>query len=162
MFAVPASFVSFILQAWSNLRGIKGLACSLVEHFFCQMLPSPRIFNFHVTQIFILLSADFFRYVIQICSLQSICLRVCVCVWKACWVRWLSQQNLQGNAKSKRARGLKSGVLKNAWTKTPSIPSPSNEIKRHHVVDDDADNLSSSALIPRQDSDRRTGYHGTL
>lgn len=28
--------------------------------------------------------------------------------------------------------------------------------------DDDADNLSSSALVPHQDSDSTVGYHGTL
>lgn len=28
--------------------------------------------------------------------------------------------------------------------------------------DDEADNLSSSALVPHQDSDSPAGYHGTL
>lgn len=28
--------------------------------------------------------------------------------------------------------------------------------------DDDADNLSSGALVPHQDSDSTAGYHGTL
>ncbi len=57
----------------------------------------------------------------------------------------------------------KSGVLKNARRKTTQI---THIIKQTTLTKDDkdhgADNLSSSALIPHQDSDSTAGYHGTL
>lgn len=57
----------------------------------------------------------------------------------------------------------KSGVLKNSRTRANQIALI---IKQTTITkddkDDDADNLSSSAVIPRQDLDGAAGYHGTL
>lgn len=73
MFAVPARFVGFILQAWSNLGAMKAMGEGAVPTAATKIITT--LFSFHVTHIFPLLPAD--GYVIQSSSFQT---RVPACV----------------------------------------------------------------------------------
>lgn len=61
MFAVPARFVGFILQAWSNLGAMKAMREGAVPTAATKIITT--LFSFHVTQIFLFPSAD--GYVIR-------------------------------------------------------------------------------------------------
>lgn len=174
MFALPASFVSFILQARSNLStinsGIKGLPRSLKKHYKISSYKNHHLIllNFHATQIFLFLSADSCRHIIQICSFQTWHVSACVCVrvtrrGHGDYLGTLTKRQKQWEATRLLdwSASPRSGVLKCLHSTAQIIL-----IFKHTITedgkDDNSDNLSSLALIHHQDSVSTAGYKETL